>query len=60
MTETILTNANIVLADDVVPGTLVLRDGKIAEIARGASRSGEDMQGDFLIPGLVELHTVHL
>ena len=60
MTETILTNANIVLADEVVPGTLVLREGKIAEIARGAARSGEDMQGDFLIPGLVELHTDHL
>ena len=60
MTETVLTNANIVLADEVVPGTLVLRDGKIAEIARGGVRSGEDMQGDFLIPGLVELHTGHL
>jgi alpha-D-ribose 1-methylphosphonate 5-triphosphate diphosphatase len=60
MTETVLTNANIVLADEVVPGTLVLRDGKIAEIARGGVRSGEDMQGDFLIPGLVELHTDHL
>jgi alpha-D-ribose 1-methylphosphonate 5-triphosphate diphosphatase len=60
MTETILTNAQIVLADEVVPGTLVFRDGKIAEIARGASGSGEDMQGDFLVPGLVELHTDHL
>ena len=29
-------------------------------IARGAARSGEDMEGDFLIPGLVELHTDHL
>jgi alpha-D-ribose 1-methylphosphonate 5-triphosphate diphosphatase len=60
MTETILTNANIVLADEVVPGTLVIRNGKIAEIDSGASRSGEDMEGDFLIPGLVELHTDHL
>jgi alpha-D-ribose 1-methylphosphonate 5-triphosphate diphosphatase len=60
MTETILTNAQIVLADEVVPGTLVFRDGKIAEIARGASGSGEDMQGDFLVPGLIELHTDHL
>ncbi|MEP9387010.1 alpha-D-ribose 1-methylphosphonate 5-triphosphate diphosphatase [Mesorhizobium sp. KR9-304] len=60
MTETVLTNAQIVLADEVMPGTLVLRDGKIAEIARGGARSGEDMQGDFLIPGLVELHTDHL
>ena len=60
MTETVLTNAQIVLADEVVQGTLVLRDGRIAEIARGAARSGENMEGDFLIPGLVELHTDHL
>ena len=30
------------------------------ESAAGAARSGEDMEGDFLIPGLVELHTDHL
>ena len=60
MTETVLTNANIVLADEVVPGTLVIRDGRIAGIERGSARSGEDMEGDFLIPGLVELHTDHL
>jgi alpha-D-ribose 1-methylphosphonate 5-triphosphate diphosphatase len=59
-TETVLTNAQIVLADEVVLGTLVLRNGKIADIARGGGRSGEDMEGDFLIPGLVELHTDHL
>ncbi len=60
MTETVLTNANIVLADEVVPGTLVIRDGKIAGIDRGHARSGDDMEGDYLIPGLVELHTDHL
>ena len=60
MTETILTNAIIVLADEVVAGTLVIRDGKIAGIDRGPARSGDDMEGDYLIPGLVELHTDHL
>ena len=30
--ETILSNAQIILEDEVVRGTLVLRDGKIAEI----------------------------
>ncbi|WP_437344096.1 alpha-D-ribose 1-methylphosphonate 5-triphosphate diphosphatase [Mesorhizobium marinum] len=60
MTETILTNARIVLVDEVVPGTLVIRDGKIADIAGGVTRAGEDMEGDFVIPGLVELHTDHL
>lgn len=60
MNEKILTNANIVLADEVVPGTLVIRDGKIAEIDRGPVRDGKNMEGDYLIPGLVELHTDHL
>ena len=59
-TETVLTNAKLVLADEVVPGTLVIRDGRIAEIDRGSARAGKDMEGDFLIPGLVELHTDHL
>lgn len=58
--ETVFSNARIVLADDVVHGTLVIRDGRIADIVAGPSRSGEDMEGDFLIPGLVELHTDHL
>jgi alpha-D-ribose 1-methylphosphonate 5-triphosphate diphosphatase len=58
--ETILTNARIVLPDEVIDGSLVLRDGKIADIAPGATRTGEDMGSDFIIPGLVELHTDHL
>lgn len=58
--ETILSNARIVLEDRIVEGTVVMRDGLIAEIAEGASRLGEDMQGDYLIAGLVELHTDHL
>lgn len=60
MNETVLTNATIVLADEIVSGTLVIRDGKIAELAHGVARSGEDMEGDYVIPGLVELHTDHL
>ena len=32
MTETVLTNARIVLADEIVLGSVVLRDGAIAEI----------------------------
>jgi alpha-D-ribose 1-methylphosphonate 5-triphosphate diphosphatase len=59
-TETVLSNARIVLPDQVVDGSLVLRDGLIAEVSPGSSRIGEDMGGDYLIPGLVELHTDHL
>jgi len=59
-TETVLSNARIVLPDQVVDGSLVLRDGVIAEVSSGRSHTGEDMGGDYLIPGLVELHTDHL
>lgn len=58
--ETILRNARIVLSDDVVLGSLKLVDGKITDISTGASSIGDDMEGDFLTPGLVELHTDHL
>ncbi|WP_163272342.1 alpha-D-ribose 1-methylphosphonate 5-triphosphate diphosphatase [Chelativorans alearense] len=58
--ETILRNARIVLDDEVVEGSVVLRDGRIADIAPGPARVGDDLEGDFLIPGLVELHTDHL
>lgn len=58
--ETVLTNARIVLADEIVEGSLVLRDGFIAGIDAGTGRTGEDVGGDYIIPGLVELHTDHL
>ncbi|MDQ0318086.1 alpha-D-ribose 1-methylphosphonate 5-triphosphate diphosphatase [Pararhizobium capsulatum DSM 1112] len=59
-TEQIFSNANIVLEDEIVKGSVVVRDGKIAEISEGPSTVGEDFEGDYLIPGLVELHTDHL
>ena len=58
--ETVLNNARIVLADEIVEGSIVLRDGLIAGIEAGVGRTGEDMGGDYIIPGLVELHTDHL
>lgn len=58
--ETVLTNARIVLPDEIVEGSLLLRDGLIAAVEPGAARTGEDMGGDYIIPGLVELHTDHL
>ncbi|UYN99069.1 MAG: alpha-D-ribose 1-methylphosphonate 5-triphosphate diphosphatase [Devosia sp.] len=61
MTETlILSNARIVLADEIVHGSVVVGDGRIIAIDSGASTIGDDMGGDHLIPGLVELHTDHL
>lgn len=58
--ETILKNAKIVLADEVVHGSVCIREGTIRDIDSANSGSGEDMEGDYLIPGLVELHTDHL
>lgn len=60
MNETILTNAQLVLRDQVITGTIVIRGDKIADISEGRSTIGEDMEGDFILPGLVELHTDHL
>ncbi len=62
MAEQILTNARIVLADKVLEGTLVLSDGTISDIADGRSQSSSavDCDGDYIIPGLIELHTDNL
>ena len=59
-TESVFSNARIVLQNEVLNGSLVVRDGRIAEIARGNTATGEDFGGDYLIPGLIELHTDHL
>lgn len=58
--ETVFSNARIVLEDEIVEGSVLVRDGKIADISTGSSHVGEDFEGDYLIPGLVELHTDHL
>ncbi|MGV2981260.1 alpha-D-ribose 1-methylphosphonate 5-triphosphate diphosphatase [Camelimonas sp. ID_303_24] len=58
---TIFENARIVLADDVIHGWVAVQDGRIVETGAGkAPEKGEDLAGDYLLPGLVELHTDHL
>ncbi|MCA8929154.1 MAG: alpha-D-ribose 1-methylphosphonate 5-triphosphate diphosphatase [Alphaproteobacteria bacterium] len=56
MSETTLTNARLVLRDRVMSGALAIRDGRILAIGTDATQ-GQDLEGDYLIPGLVELHT---
>ncbi|MGR3805058.1 alpha-D-ribose 1-methylphosphonate 5-triphosphate diphosphatase [Marinibacterium profundimaris] len=63
MTEdVILANARLVLADETVTGALVIRNGEIAAIDQGAtvSRGAVDCEGDYLAPGLIEVHTDNL
>ena len=52
-------NARIVLESETVLGSLAIRDGRIAAIDQGAAlpRGALDCDGDFLCPGLIELHT---
>jgi alpha-D-ribose 1-methylphosphonate 5-triphosphate diphosphatase len=49
-TETVLTNARLVLEDRIIRGSLVIRDGVIAEIAEGNSANGLDMEGRLCDP----------
>ena len=60
--ETVLTNARVVLPDDVITGTVVLRDGKISDVSSGGTgvSAALDCAGDFVAPGLIELHTDNL
>lgn len=58
--ETVFRNAQLVLADEVVHGTIAIKGETITAVDTGDTRSGTDVGGDYLIPGLVELHTDHL
>ena len=60
--EMIFTNAQLVLRDRVQAGTLVVRDGRIAEIddARSHAPGAVDLDGDYLMPGVIDVHTDNL
>ncbi len=62
MSDMILTNARLVLPDEVIHGTIVVQDGHIAAIdpGRTAVAGAVDLDGDLVIPGLIELHTDNL
>lgn len=59
MAELALRNARIVLGNEVITGSLSAAGGLISAVDASGS-IGEDCEGDFLVPGLVELHTDHL
>ena len=62
MTEQIFTNTKIVLEDRILNGTVCILDGKIHDISETRSQSPRaiDLENDYLMPGLVELHTDNL
>ena len=59
MTELVLANARVVLRDEVVAGAVRIAAGRIESVeATRAVIAGEaDLEGDYLVPGIVELHT---
>jgi alpha-D-ribose 1-methylphosphonate 5-triphosphate diphosphatase len=63
MNEQIFTNARVVMGHEVLPrGTVRVVDGIIASVDAGASQVAGviDLEGDLLLPGLVEVHTDNL
>jgi alpha-D-ribose 1-methylphosphonate 5-triphosphate diphosphatase len=62
MTELVVSNAAVVTRDSVINGSIAVRDGLLAEIGEGVSQlpGALDFEGDYLIPGFVEVHTDNL
>lgn len=57
--NTTFRNGRLVLGDEVVHGSVHVQDGRIAAISSGPElgHAGHDLEGDYLMPGLVEIHT---
>ncbi len=62
MNQRIIRNARVVTADEEFTGTVCIEDGIIRSVDRGdtALPSAQDWRGDWLMPGLVEVHTDNL
>ena len=58
--DLMIRNAKIVLPEEVIDGSLSTTNGAIASVDAGSSMMGIDFENDYLIPGLVELHTDQL
>jgi alpha-D-ribose 1-methylphosphonate 5-triphosphate diphosphatase len=61
-TDQIIANARLVLENEVVIGSVRLRDGMIHDVSTGGSvgPGALDAAGDYLVPGLIDLHTDNL
>lgn len=60
MNEQIYTNYRLQLPDEEFIGTLLIRNGLIADIQPGVIPIGQNGQGEYLLPGFIELHTDNL
>ena len=59
MSETILTNAHLILEDDIIRGTIRFDHAGIVDIDECVTSvpSAINVYGDFVAPGIVEMHT---
>ncbi len=57
--DLVFKSARLVLGNEVVQGTLAVAGGQIVAVDKGGTAvpGAADLDGDFLLPGLVELHT---
>ncbi|PST20766.1 phosphonate metabolism protein PhnM [Mesorhizobium plurifarium] len=55
-------NARIVLPGEMVSGSVSLTHGLISDVSAGPSLASDaiDVEGDYLVPGIVDLHTDNL
>ena len=60
MQSKIYTNYRLLLPDKEVLGTIAVKDGIITDIQPGVVSQGQNGDGNYLMPGLIELHTDNL
>ncbi|VEP13484.1 Alpha-D-ribose 1-methylphosphonate 5-triphosphate diphosphatase [Hyella patelloides LEGE 07179] len=60
MQERIYTNYRLLLPTEEILGTIATYNGIITDIQPGIVSRGQDGEGNYLLPGLIELHTDNL
>ncbi len=61
MERQLLTNAQLVLPDQTVAGSLLIERGRIADVLPGRHfADGFDLDGQYLSPGVIDIHTDYL
>jgi alpha-D-ribose 1-methylphosphonate 5-triphosphate diphosphatase len=60
--DMLVTNARVVTREDMFKGSVLVEHGQIQVVEQGRTsfRAADNWEGDYLIPGLIELHTDNL
>jgi len=58
--RTVLRNARVILEDAVHDAGVVVDNGRIVEVTSSTALDGVDLEGDYLAPGFIEIHTDNL